>query len=189
MEDLYTIRPQEPVFDNVVGKIVLAAADIVKIRSQPDKTACIYFETDPNLCTIYNQRPMECQVLECWNPEKTNTIYQCSRLSRRDLLLPEKPWLWDLVKEHEKRCSYSQVAKLAASWLEKRHRQTEQGLLDIMRYDISLRQTCKEEGGIDPAMLNFLFGLPVSVTIVRFGLNLARIQKGKYRLMARKQNT
>jgi len=179
---LVTIRPGEPVLDNVAGRIISAQEDIIKIKSVGNSPACLFLEPENNTCSIYDHRPLECRILECWQPEKLSSIYCRNRLSRRDILMPEKAWLWNLVSEHQRRCDYLQVTRLARQV--DRH-EASSALLEIMRYDVSLRETCRREGGIDPGMLDFLFGLPLSITITRFGLTLDRTQEGRYRLIVR----
>ncbi len=184
---LFTIRPAEPVIDNVAGRITLAESDIIKIKSAADCPACMFLETESNTCSIYGHRPLECRVLECRQPERLQSIYRRERLSRRDILLPQKAWLWDLVCEHQRRCDYLEVARLARRWLASADEEVSTALMDIMRYDAGLREVCRREGGIAPELLDFLFGVSLSVTIARFGLNLVRSREGKYRFTARKQ--
>ena len=188
LDRLFTIRPAEPVLDNVTGRIIFPDSDIVKIKAASFSSACLFLEPASNTCSIYDQRPLECRVLECWQPEGLASIYNRNRLSRKDILMPKNPCLWNLVAEHQSRCDYSEVARLARLWLEGDKTGPAAALLEIMRYDTSLRQTCSREGGIAEAMLDFLFGLPLSVTIARFGLQLARSRKGKYFLITCRQH-
>ena len=180
---MFTIRPGEPVRDNVAGNFTLANSDIIKIRNRDHSTACVFLTPEHDACSIYKWRPLECRVLECWRPEFLRRIYKHNRLSRKDLLLPEKAWLWDLAAEHQRRCDYYQVAKLAKNWLKNQKQIYAKALMAIIRYDASLRYTFCNEGKMAPEILDFIFGQPLSLTIKRFGICLERTRGNNYRLL------
>ncbi len=55
---------------------------------------------------------LECRVLKCWDTREIEKIYDKNRLTRRELISGIK-WIWDLIEEHEKRCSYEKIGRLA----------------------------------------------------------------------------
>jgi len=106
LKDLYTIRKGEPVYDNVKGGRIPAPSDIIKIKSGLTDTTCTHYDEKGSGCSIYEHRPMECRLLECWNTGEFEKQYASDRLTRKDLL-PESNDLWLMVVDHDKRCDYS----------------------------------------------------------------------------------
>ena len=159
--DLYTIRRGEPVWDNVSDTIGYARQDIVKIRSRPDATACLFFRETDHACAVYLSRPLECRALQCWNIKAITDLYDKQRLSRRDLLA-SWPALWELVSAHQQTCDYEKVGQLARSGDIK-------GLTYLVEYDAAYRELVVERNWIEAAMLDFLFGFPLKATVRRYG--------------------
>ncbi|MBI5062791.1 MAG: YkgJ family cysteine cluster protein [Desulfatitalea sp.] len=172
---LFTIRQGEPAYDNIRRSIAPAATDIIKIKGAADSdTTCIFLDQERVGCEIYESRPVECRVLTCWDTRAMMAMYDQERLTRADLL-SRLPALNDLVAEHQERCGYDQVAR----WAERIKKElggaeAVEALLDAIRYDQSLRQVAVERTHLDPGLLEFLFGRPLSITIRMFRLKLAK---------------
>lgn len=175
LQDLFTIRRGEPAYDNVTGIIAPAVTDIVKIKGAPSGgDICRFYESDAKGCGIYGDRPAECRVLQCWDTRGIQAFYCCRRLERRHLLA-KAAGIWELVQDHQQRCDYGEVAELAdrmkrVSSSEEPHNK----LLELIRYDASLRQVTIQRAGWNPELLPFLFGRPLSFTIQMFKLKIAR---------------
>jgi Fe-S-cluster containining protein len=179
LQNLFTIRRGEPAYDNVTGTIAPAVTDIIKLKgASPGKDVCCFYESAGKACGIYDHRPEECRVLECWDTRPIEALYRCRRLERRHLLV-ETAGVWELIQEHQQRCDYGDVADLAA-----RLKQTSSSeephsrLLELIRYDESLRQVTLERTGWNPELLHFLFGRPLSFTIQMFKLKLSKTGSG-----------
>ena len=165
---LFTIRKHEPSFDNVKGIIEPAGTDIIKIKSKPNSNACIFF--DPNLsgCQIYQTRPIECRALMCWDTKGIVSIYDKTRIGRKELIFKTGE-LWDLVQDHHDRCSYKKIALFAVQIKEKNQRAFQE-VNRMIQYDQSLRRLLVEKNESLSDMLAFLLGRPLSQTISLFGL-------------------
>lgn len=179
LKHLFTIRQGEPAFDNVAGVIAPAVTDIIKLKGRWEGSeVCCFYDPGPKGCRIYTDRPAECRALKCWDTQEIESLYNCRRLTRRHLL-SKVQGLWDMVQDHQERCDYSHVADLAADT--KRMPSTagsQKKLLELIRYDESLRQITCQKAGLDPQMLSFLFGRPLSFTIEMFQLKLKRTEQG-----------
>jgi Fe-S-cluster containining protein len=175
MQHLFTIRQGEPAYDNVTGTIAPAVTDIIKLKgARPGSDVCCFYESAGKVCGIYGHRPAECRALQCWDTQGIEALYRCRRLERRHLLA-KAAGIWELVQEHQQRCDYGDVADLAAllkqaSFPEEPHDK----LLEMVRYDQSLRQVTTERTGLNPEWLPFLFGRPLSFTLQMFKLKLSR---------------
>ena len=181
LRHLVTLRAGEPVYDNVKGIYIPLDADIIKITGKDDRTACHYLDLKTNQCRIYNKRPLECRVLECWNTAPLENLYQRERLTRRDLIA-DVEGLWDLVETHQAHCDYDRLARLAEKCRKARSRQPDPALFQMLRYDMALRQLVCEKSPAFKKNLNFLFGLPLMTTIQRLGIKIQETGPGQYHL-------
>ena len=176
LKELFTIRQGEPAFDNVRGVVSPAPTDIIKIKgaAQTDAT-CRFLNQEEVGCTIYDHRPVECRVLTCWDSRAITEMYDRDRLTR-DRLLSRLPGLSDLVAEHQERCSYRGIGLLTEriKSAQDENGEAAKALLATVRYDQSLRQVTVERSRLDRELLDFLFGLPLTETLIRFKVKLVR---------------
>jgi Fe-S-cluster containining protein len=178
---LYTIRQGELAFDNVKGCLVPVDSDIIKIRGKKDRWTCLFFDESRKACSIYADRPLECRALKCWDTREIEQMYARQRLSRRDLMSAIKG-LWDIIEDHQTRCDYEKIRKLAAEMKHGPRRTARRDLLEIIRYDEEIRKLVVSRGELDPAMLDFLFGRPLTKTIGNYGFKVRR-QEGRILLV------
>jgi Fe-S-cluster containining protein len=179
LQDLFTIRQGEPAYDNVSETVAPAVTDIIKLKGASTVSqVCRYYESASKGCGIYDHRPAECRALECWDTRRIQGPYRCRRLERRHLLA-DAAGVWELVQEHQQRCDYGEVAELADRLKQNSSVEEYQNkLLELIRYDDSLRQVTVERTGLNPELLPFLFGRPLSFTIQMFKLKLDRTSCG-----------
>ena len=166
---LYTIREGEPVYENVKGCIVTAPSDIIKIKSKDHSRACMFLDEKTLRCSIYESRPKECRVLQCWDTRKLEKMYAKNRLTRKDLLQDIND-LWELVSDHQRRCDYREIQRLLSFSDSKSGEYGPAQVCEMVRYDTHFRKLLAEKGGMDPDPMDFLFGRPLAETIQRFGI-------------------
>jgi Fe-S-cluster containining protein len=171
---LYTIRCHEPAFDNVMGRIAPASTDIIKIKPLgPGQSTCLFYRRSPE-CSVYEQRPLECRVLQCWDTREIEAVYSRDRLTREHLLASRTDY-WDLILEHQTRCDYERLADFAIQFKQNPEApNAASAILAMLRYDHSLRETVKDQTGLAPALFDFLFGRPLTATLGLFGLKLVK---------------
>jgi Fe-S-cluster containining protein len=68
-KDLVTIRKGEFAYNPVTNCVQATKAEIVKLRGTGKEWICCYYDPKAQGCTIYDNRPMACGVLKCWDPE------------------------------------------------------------------------------------------------------------------------
>jgi Fe-S-cluster containining protein len=168
---LYTIRKGEFAHDNVKGCLTPVDSDIIKIKGKKDSWTCIFFDEEKKGCTIYDDRPLECRTLKCWNTRELEQIYATTRLTRKDLVSGVKG-LWDLIKDHQVRCDYSKIRPLIKELTGVKATRARQKLLEIIRYDAEIRNLVISRGGLDADMLDFLFGRPLTKTLGNYGIKI-----------------
>ncbi len=170
LKDLYTIRTGELARDNVKGTLQPVASELIKIKGQGRSWTCRYYHEKSKGCTIYEDRPLECRVLNCRDTAAIEAIYDQQRLTRKDLL-EEISYLWDLVSEHEKKCNYRVLNELAVRVKAGLDQVAVDSLLEMVGYDVRLRALITEKGKPDPALLDFLFGRLLTNILPGFGLH------------------
>jgi Fe-S-cluster containining protein len=178
---IYTIRKGERCYDNIKACFLPASSDILKIKGQKGSWTCVFFNETDKGCTIYDNRPMECRILKCWDTEEIKRIYSQNRLTRKDLISSVEG-LWELVEDHQERCSYD-LLKYFVDALDKDHRnEALEGILAIIEYDNKIRNLSVQKAGLDPDLTDFLFGRPIIETLKIYGKKIKEIE-GKYILI------
>jgi len=169
---LFTIRKGEPVHENVKGGLTAAKTDIIKIKGKGSSWTCLFLDENDNACTIYENRPLECRELTCWDTRKIEAMYEKNRLSRSELL-SRVEGIWALVTHHQDRCSYEKLNAFSVEARNDIHGKAAESILEMVRYDAHLREVVVEKGGLGSGMTAFLFGRPLFQTIQGFGLKAA----------------
>jgi Fe-S-cluster containining protein len=170
---LYTLRTGEPLQDNVSGGLMWAAGDIVKIKGRDGSWTCHFLDGANSRCTIYAHRPLECRRLECWDTRALEALAGRDLLTRCDLLR-DVAGLWELVVHHDQRCSYRRLKALAEDLAGPRAQAAQSGIVEMLRYDESLRELLVGKGQAPAEMLDFLLGRPLAVTLTGFKIKVSR---------------
>lgn len=173
---LYTLRKGELAYDNVRGCLAPVDDDVIKLKGRNDSWACVFFDEDRKACEIYDTRPLECKVLQCWDTQQLENIYDKNRLTRKDLLSDIKG-LWDLICDHQSRCDYDRIRGLVNALSSSAKKSAQKELTEIIQYDTQIRKLVVSDGGLDVEMLDFLFGRPLIKTIGNYGLRVDSNQK------------
>ena len=180
LRHLYTIRVGERVFDPIRGGILPLTSEVIKIKSGANSSICTFYDGHNRKCRVYAQRPIECQLLECWNTRAIEKMYERDRLTRKDIL-EDVNGLWELVADHEQRCGYRRLGDLISRLKKGQNKKLVAELGEMINYDSQLRQLVLEKCQIESEMRDFLFGRPLEINIEMFGVHLHR-DAGKIKL-------
>jgi len=170
---LYTIRPGELAYDNIRRALQPVTSDIIKIKGQDQSWSCVFYNDPDSTCRIYEKRPVECRTLKCWDTRELEKIYKKNRLTR-EYLLKGVNGLWELIEDHENRCSYQKLERLVMQLKEKQSRETVVQIAEIVEYDNQLRKLALEKSGLDSGILDFFFGRYFDQTLHMFDIKLER---------------
>jgi len=170
---LYTLRKGELAYDNVKECLMPVNSDIVKIKGKNNSWTCTFYDENENACRIYENRPVECRALKCWDTRELESIYAKNRLTRKDLI-EEIEGLWGLIEDHQSRCDYATIQKLVEALESNKKKDVRREIVEIIRYDLEIRNLVVSKGGLDADMLEFLFGRPLVETIENFGLTVQK---------------
>ena len=171
---LYTIREAERVHDNVMGALVPAASDIIKIKGKAGSWECIFFQKEDKSCEIYDQRPLECRILKCWDTREIEAVYKKNRLVRRDLL-KDMGELWELIQLHEEQCSHEMINNAIQDLGGTSGKQASEKIIAAVQYDRAIRQLITEKGQVTDDMLDFLFGRPLTQALKTAGCRIEKV--------------
>ena len=170
---LYTIRQGEQSYDNVKQRFIPAASDIIKIKGQKGSWTCCCFDAAKNECKIYAFRPLECRVLKCWDTREIEKIYAKNRLTRKDLVAVIEG-LWELIDDHQQRCAYTKLKRLLDDLNGNQKDKALQEILELITYDARIRKLAVQKGGLDPEIIDFLFGRPLTETLAIYGITVKK---------------
>jgi len=168
---LYTIRKGEMAYDNVRQCLEPVGSDVIKLKGKGESWTCILFDEKQNECTIYENRPIECRALKCWDTKALEDLYAQKRLKREELIA-DIEGLWGIIKDHQARCNYETIQKLVNAINSETGGEARQKLAEIIQFDIEIRKLVVSRGGLDMEMLDFLFGRPLKQTLKHFGLKM-----------------
>lgn len=181
---VYTIRQGELAYDNIRRALLPVTTDVLKMKSRGETLCCIFYNEQEMACRIYENRPVECRALKCWDTRELEDIFEKNRLTRKDLLA-EVEGLWDLIDEHDRRCSYEKLGQLVARLKQEKSNAIAGQIVEIVEYDNQLRKLVIERGQLDPQILDFLFGRPLEETFHMFGLKIERKEGKNARILIR----
>ena len=179
---LFTLRRGELARDNVAGTLTPLTSEIIKIKGRRPAWTCLFYDRERRGCDIYQFRPLECRVLNCRDTRLIEAVYANDRLTRHDLLC-DVQGLWDLIEDHDRRCSYATLARLVEDGEHGGQLIRSKAILEMLGYDAHVRQLTVEKGQLDDGMLDFIFGRRLTETIDMFGIRLVR-HNGAYTLTA-----
>jgi Fe-S-cluster containining protein len=158
-------------YDNVKQRLEPVKSDVIKIKGKGESWTCIFFDEKQNECTVYEDRPIECRALKCWDTRALEELYDRKRLKREDLI-SDIEGLWGLIKDHQERCNYETIQKLVKEINSGSGGEARQKLAEIIQFDNEIRKLVVSRGGLDMEMLDFLFGRPLKQTLKNFGLKM-----------------
>lgn len=164
---LFTIRKGELAYDNVRQELLPLSSELIKIKGKNNSSTCMFFNESEKKCEIYQNRPAECRALKCWDTQEIEKIYSKNRLSRKDLLF-DIEGLWELVNDHQARCSYETIKKMLQEQ-DRSKNAIQKEIGQIIQYDTQIRHLVVTKGGMDSKILDFLFGRPLTVTLKSSG--------------------
>lgn len=158
-DQLLTIRRGELGYNPTTARLERVPVELLKVRGRGNDWCCLFFAEENKTCSIYDDRPETCRVLECWQPEALlATIYR-DTVSRADLINPDDPvLLW--IERHEQSCPVKPFVELTDEAQATRSQQSLVRLEEMIEVDLTLRQEFIRQTGVDQALELFLLGRP-----------------------------
>lgn len=182
--DLYTLRPGEPVRDNVRGGLKPLDQELIKLR-ETDQGACIYYDEENRACRIYEHRPAQCAAQKCWDDTDFMQIQDQPKATRKDLL--QDPGLLRLIQAYEERCSIIELVREIKA-IQSQGESAVTQILGMLKFDHDLRRMMPEKLEIAPGETDLVLGRPLTRIIEGFGLKVVREPDGSFLLTVLKSS-
>jgi len=131
----------------------------------------VFFEEKDKSCSKYDHRPLECRLLKCWDTREIEAVYEKDRLTREDILAGIEG-LWELIVAHEKHCDHAAINRALQDLHGTLGKQAQMVLTNAIQYDNAVRQLVLENGNVEPEMIDFIFGRPLTVTLKAAGYTI-----------------
>ena len=168
--DLVTLRPGEPAFSNREQRLVILDREQVKIKEAPDGRTCIFLDPSGETCLIYENRPFQCRIMECWDPSRFETLLTLPPVTRLDLLGRDNP-LSEIMVRHDERCSPRALGESLESIVPDAP-ETAEAALEMILYDLHVREFVSQKFNLAQDELDFFFGRPLALLCRGFGYAL-----------------
>lgn len=178
--ELITLRRGEIGFSNDGRGLILLKEERVKIKEKSRGRECLFFEATIPGCRIYEDRPLQCRLQECWNPDRYQGLEGRRFLSRKDLFGSDDP-LWPVIESHERHCDCSALQE-ALSRLRRGMPEAEEEIVAACLFDRKVRRQLWQGQGIAPKHQLFLIGRPLTDLLSAYGVLLAE-RNGRMRLL------
>ncbi len=170
-EHLITLRKGEYVYDNIQDCIQQLDQDLIRIRPKESSKACFFLNEANNDCEIYLHRPLECRVMKCWDNQDIIDTYAHSRIERKDLI-PEHSALYEIILEHESKCSVQAVEGLARRFKKEENNEYLIELSQILDTDCYIRKFLQNKAGAGASSLEFVLGRSLDKVLPNLGLKV-----------------
>lgn len=176
--DVVTIRQGEIVVHPDSGKPEASEMELIKFQGQDGQWCCRFLDPAARTCTIYEQRPLACRLLKCWDPGEVLDIAGKKLLSRFDLI-PADDSLLPLVRLHEQQCALPDMIEVAVSLSNagKRERALAE-LRKMVEKDLLLRTIAIDQFQLSVALELFYFGRPLFQLLIPLGVSIAEAEDG-----------
>ena len=181
-QQIYTLRRGEPVRFNIEGRLGLLPAELIKIKQDPLNHHCMFYSEEQKNCSIYQHRPLQCRVQECWNAEALERLWRQDKLTRRDLLQDDQESL-DLLELHDERCKLEKIDGAFTQLHESGDLKILTQVLDILRQDTAIRVFVKQKLNREDEELDFLLGRPLIEIVRLYGMRVEKDGDGVYHLV------
>ncbi len=180
-EHLITIRKGEPVFSPASENPEPAESEIVKIKGKGREWICFFYLDNYAGCAIYNNKPIECSLLKCWDTADLENVAGKDLLSRFDIIYQDDPLL-PFIKDHEEKCSLENLGALLSSLQDDNTKmQALNKLTGLVNTDLILRTKACKKLHLSLQLELFYFGRPLFKILEELGITM-HSQNGVYRL-------
>ncbi|MEJ5301712.1 MAG: YkgJ family cysteine cluster protein [Thermodesulforhabdaceae bacterium] len=172
---LYTIRSGEPVTSPDGSQIFFLVDERIKLREKENSKECIFLDSETNLCTIYDDRPLECRAQACWDNRSYQELENYPYLTRRDLFSHIEV-LWDVIEAHKTRCSfeklYGLIKLIRNETSQEKASAIASEIIDLVGYENHFRSFMADQLKIPTDVLDLVFGRSLEKLLEFFGYRI-----------------
>lgn len=172
LEQLVTIRKGEMAHFPLREEPEPIERELIKIAGKGKEWECVFLEQDEKLCTIYENRPVECRLLECWNTSELENVAGKNTLTRADIIAPEQP-ISEFIRIHELKCPVPAPDKIRmALSSEEEGAKVIAELTELVHMDLAIRAEAVGKFKIPLPIELLYFGRPIHIILNAHGLSV-----------------
>ena len=159
---LFTLRAGELAYHPLEERLIELSDEMIKIKGKDDGSgACIFYDAKQHGCAIYEDRPLECRALKCWDTRDIEGLFMQDLLSRFDLC-PEGSAIAELIPAYERSFPPGRIyGLLSKAGPREGAQQAGPEIEQMVSTDEAFRQKVIETLGPGEDELEFFFGRPV----------------------------
>ncbi|MBW1671834.1 MAG: YkgJ family cysteine cluster protein [Deltaproteobacteria bacterium] len=162
---LFTLRAGELAYHPLEERLIELSDEMIKIKGKDGSSACTFYDAQQKACSIYEDRPLECRVLKCWDTEEVEGLFMKDLLSRLDLC-PKGSVVAEMISAYERSFSPSRVYGLLSEAASTEGAQeTGPEIEQMVSTDEAFRQKVVETLGLKEKEFEFFFGRPVKALV------------------------
>lgn len=178
IDDLVTIRKGEIVLQPETGKPETTDVELLKIRGRGGDWCCRFLHPAARTCSIYEQRPASCRLLQCWNPEAVLEVSGKKLLSRFDIIADNDPLLSLLHLYDEQLALPDMIEILVKLQSESQRKSSLAELQRLVEKDLLFRSLAVEQFALPVARELFYFGRPLFHLLAPLGVSMTESAEG-----------
>jgi len=159
---LFTLRAGELAYHPLEERLIELSDEMIKIKGKDDRSgACIFYDAEQHGCVIYEDRPLECSALKCWDTRDVEGLFMQDLLSRLDLC-PKGSAIAKLISAYERSFPPERLYGLfSEAGSQRGTQQSGPEIEQMVSTDEAFRQKVVEALGLGEDELEFFFGRPV----------------------------
>ena len=172
IDDLVAVRQGEIVIMPESGKPEATEVELIKIQGKKGAWSCRFLHPSERTCSIYEDRPVSCRLLKCWDPEDVLAITGKKLLNRSDLVADDDPLL-PLITLYDQQFTLPDMIEVKVQLASEEHRDhTVKELERMVRNDLLFRSLATERFAIPVSRELFYFGRPLFQLLLPLGLEV-----------------
>ena len=175
-ESIITIRRGEFVHDPVTDTVVPSKTELLKISGSNGTWTCLFYDRGRRGCSIYDNRPLACKTLKCWDTVEILKLAGTDLLSRLDLVGHETE-LGKRLIEHETFFPFPDVKALLGP-MPRISKKALKNLERTVNKDLDHRAVSVGEFNLSVAQELFYFGRPIFQLLEPFGFTIRETGSG-----------
>jgi Fe-S-cluster containining protein len=162
---LFTLRAGELAYHPIKERLIELSDEMIKIKSTDGSSTCTFYDVEQKACSIYEDRPLECRVLKCWDTAEVEGLLMQDLLSRLDLC-PKGSVVAEMISAYERSFPPSRLyGLLSEAGSQEGTQQTGPQIEQMVSTDEAFRQKVVEALGLEEDELEFFFGRPVKALV------------------------
>jgi Fe-S-cluster containining protein len=163
--NLFTLRAGELAYHPLEERLIELSDDMIKIKSMDESSACTFYNAEQKACFIYEDRPLECRALKCWDTGDIEGLFMQDLLSRLDLC-PKGSVIAEMISAYDRSFPPGRIyGLLSEAASPEGAQQTDPEIERMLSTDDAFRQKVVEALGLKEDELEFFFGRPVKSLI------------------------